>query len=104
MEEQKNELEEEDISFTATNPIDALFNSWSTLISSQSKQNTTADPTETNSSENLKSTNYDWPNMRRSFIASSRLYVNDAFIDIYNKNDVTRSKRFAKMFKRLPFC
>ncbi len=97
LEEQKKELDQEDIFFTATNSIDALFSSWKNLFSSsQNEAKTEINPSDSEKSDDFKS------KKNKYIVAPTRLYINEAFIDIYNKNDVTRAKRFAKMFRTCP--
>jgi hypothetical protein len=70
----------------------------------KSRNTTTANNTndgETNGNKEAE-TNTKTFNSYRYPVAPTRLYINDAFVDIYNKNDVNRSKRFAKMFKTFP--
>lgn len=97
----KDNPTEEDLTFPKPNYLDALFRSWSsyfrTNTSYESKTSETVDDDKVNASNTSAQNNQE--NEDKCYVAPTRLYLNDAFVDLTSKTDIHRSKRFAKMFK-----
>lgn len=74
----KTDLKEEEVnSRTSSNPTDALFKSWSNLGSSAQSASTP-----------------------KTFVAHTKLYTSEAFINLYDKRDTSLYKRITKTLNR----
>ena len=74
---QKSDLTNEDIFFEYTKPTDLLFKSWTNLVGSSKSSN-----------------------KARPFVASTKVYTNEAFINLHDKRDTTLYKRITKTLNR----
>ena len=104
LKERKQNPTEEDLEFSKPSSLDALFRRWTNFFRTNSsyvsKTAETADFSKQHQ-ENVSSSANLGPESNEDicYVAPTRLYVNDAFVDIYNKVDIYRSKRLTKMLK-----
>jgi len=93
---------EEDLTFSKPNTLDALFGSWSSFFrasrSYESKSKQAVQSTSGRSGDSVV-TETEEIELSECYVAPTRLYVTDAFVDMYHKVDIHRSKKFAKMFR-----
>lgn len=101
--ERKDNPSGEDLEFNKPNTLEALFSSWTNFFRTnttyESKTEETADLNKVDESKQHANESND----EVCYVAPTRLYINDAFIDMYNKVDIYRNKRFTKMLSAMPF-
>lgn len=87
---QKDIMIEEDMIFPKTNYLEPLFKTWKNYFPTNN-QLKIKERWDTSKKESVKILSD--VELEKRYVASTRLYINDAFINIYNKIDINRAKR-----------